>query len=113
MFYDTRSGDHGLPHNPFKACVVPRPIGWVTTLNESGAVNLAPYSFFNGIASEPPMVMFANNAPSDRPSKDSLANCEATGEFVTQWMADTERPMRGLAADRNGIVYIGSGFQGA
>src|SRR3546814_5616028 len=50
MFYDTRSGHHGLPHDPFKACVVPRPIGWITTVNEAGVVNLAPYSFFNGVA---------------------------------------------------------------
>src|SRR3546814_8893263 len=50
MFYDTRSGHHGLPHDPFKACVVPRPISWITTVNEAGVVNLAPYSFFNGVA---------------------------------------------------------------
>ncbi|MCG8361413.1 MAG: flavin reductase family protein [Kiloniellales bacterium] len=82
MFYETRSNDHGLPHDPFKSCVAPRPIGWITTLDTEGRVNLAPYSFFNGVASDPPMVMFANNAPAARPAKDSLANCEATGEFV-------------------------------
>jgi flavin reductase (DIM6/NTAB) family NADH-FMN oxidoreductase RutF len=86
MFYDTRSGDHGLPHNPFKACVVPRPIGWITTVNEAGAVNLAPYSFFNGVAGDPPVVMFApSGRKADGPpdgSKDSLANAERTREFV-------------------------------
>lgn len=83
MFYEPgEKKAHGLPRDPFKSCIVPRPIGWVTTLDPDGRVNLAPYSFFNGVASEPPMVMFANNAPADRPSKDSLANCEATGEFV-------------------------------
>jgi len=86
MFYDTRTGDHGLPHNPFKACVVPRPIGWITTLNEAGVVNLAPFSFFNGVAGDPPVVMFApGGRKADGPpngSKDSLANAERTGEFV-------------------------------
>lgn len=86
MFYDTRVGDHGLPHNPFKACVVPRPIGWITTLNEAGVVNLAPYSFFNGVAGDPPAVMFApGGRKADGPpdgAKDSLANVERTGEFV-------------------------------
>jgi flavin reductase (DIM6/NTAB) family NADH-FMN oxidoreductase RutF len=86
MFYDTRIGDHGLPHNPFKACVVPRPIGWITSMNEAGVVNLAPYSFFNGVAGDPPCVMFApGGRKADGPpdgSKDSLANVERTGEFV-------------------------------
>ncbi|MCG8354850.1 MAG: flavin reductase family protein [Kiloniellales bacterium] len=82
MFYETKTNNHGLPHDPFKSCVAPRPIGWITTLDNEGRVNLAPYSFFNGVASDPPMVMFANNAPAERPAKDSLANCEATGEFV-------------------------------
>jgi flavin reductase (DIM6/NTAB) family NADH-FMN oxidoreductase RutF len=86
MFYDTRIGDHGLPRDPFKACVVPRPIGWVTSVNEAGVVNLAPYSFFNGVAGDPPCVMFApGGRKADGPpdgSKDSLANVERTGEFV-------------------------------
>ncbi len=86
MFYDTRTGDHGLPHNPFKACVVPRPIGWITSVNEAGAVNLAPYSFFNGVAGDPPVVMFApGGRKADGPpdgAKDSLANVERTKEFV-------------------------------
>lgn len=78
MFYETKDNTHGLPHDPFKSCVVPRPIGWITTLNSSGIVNLAPYSFFNGVSQDPQMVMFANNGP----EKDTLANCEETGEFV-------------------------------
>ena len=83
MFYDTRKGDHGLPRNPFKSCVVPRPIGWITSISAAGAVNLAPYSFFNGVAGEPPMVMFATNGRKpDGSGKDSVANCEGTGEFV-------------------------------
>jgi len=87
MFY--KPGEpHGLPHDPFKSIVIPRPIGWITTLDEAGAVNLAPYSFFNGVGERPPMVMFSavtdstrDGAPADF-KKDSRANAESTGEFV-------------------------------
>lgn len=77
MFYDTRVNDHGLPHDPFKACVVPRPIGWISTLSREGVPNLAPYSFYNAISGNPPMVMFSSIG-----YKDSQTNCEETGEFV-------------------------------
>jgi flavin reductase (DIM6/NTAB) family NADH-FMN oxidoreductase RutF len=77
MFYETRNNDHGLPHDPFKAIVAPRPIGWITSINAKGDVNLAPYSFFNGAASRPPVVMFSSEG-----RKDSLAFIEETKEFV-------------------------------
>ena len=81
MFY--KIGEpHGLPHDPFKSCVVPRPIGWISTISADGIVNLAPYSFFNGLAGEPPMVMFSSNGKQPFGPKDSLTNAEATGEFV-------------------------------
>jgi flavin reductase (DIM6/NTAB) family NADH-FMN oxidoreductase RutF len=70
-------GGHGLPHDPFNAIVGPRPIGWVSTRGASGLVNLAPYSFFNAFNYVPPIVGFASIG-----RKDSLANIEATGEFV-------------------------------
>ncbi|MEO8304528.1 MAG: flavin reductase family protein [Betaproteobacteria bacterium] len=77
MYYDPRLKDHGLPHDPFLAVVVPRPIGWISTLDPSGNVNLAPYSFFNAISGRPPFVMFSSSA-----RKDSQRNAEETGEFV-------------------------------
>src|SRR5256885_728740 len=77
MFYDTRKNDHGLPHNPFKAIVAPRPIGWITTMSAKGETNLAPYSFFNGITDKPPIVMFSSEG-----AKDSVAFAEETKEFV-------------------------------
>ena len=55
MHYDTALRDHGLPHDPFKALVVPRPIGWVATIGKDGVANLAPYSFFNAVSDRPPM----------------------------------------------------------
>lgn len=75
-FYEPRKG-HGLPHDPFKAIVAPRPVGWVTTIDGQGRVNLAPYSFFNAISSRPPMVFFSTEG-----WKDSARNVEETGEFV-------------------------------
>lgn len=75
-FYEPRSG-HGLPHDPFKAIVAPRPIGWISTLDRQGRVNLAPYSFFNAICSDPPMVMFSSEG-----LKHSAGNAAATGAFV-------------------------------
>jgi flavin reductase (DIM6/NTAB) family NADH-FMN oxidoreductase RutF len=77
MFYDARKNDHGLPHDPFKAIVAPRPIGWISSVNGKGEINLAPYSFFNGVNSRPPVVMFASEG-----RKDSLAFIEETREFV-------------------------------
>ncbi|MDQ3655955.1 MAG: flavin reductase family protein [Chloroflexota bacterium] len=75
-FYEPAAG-HGLPHDPFKAVVGPRPIGWVSTLSANGIPNLAPYSFFNAVCETPPIIVFSSSGP-----KDSLANVEATGEFV-------------------------------
>jgi flavin reductase (DIM6/NTAB) family NADH-FMN oxidoreductase RutF len=77
VYYDPRRKNHGLPRNPWTSTVVPRPIGWITTISPAGVVNLAPYSYFNGISTDPPFVMFASY---DR--KDSLRNAEASGEFV-------------------------------
>lgn len=82
MFYETDK-PHGLRHNPFKSLVVPRPIGWATTLSKAGVVNLAPFSFFNAVAENPPIVMLCCNGPhSEGGPKDTLANIEETGEFV-------------------------------
>jgi flavin reductase (DIM6/NTAB) family NADH-FMN oxidoreductase RutF len=77
VFYSTDENKHGLKHNPFKALVAPRPIGWISTLSGEGVINLAPYSFFNGVSDVPPFVMFSSAG-----AKDSLRNIEQTGEFV-------------------------------
>lgn len=77
MFYEPMRGDHGLPHDPFKAIVAPRPIGWISSLDAEGRTNLAPYSFFNAISSRPHIVMFSSDG-----RKDSVSNIEATREFV-------------------------------
>jgi flavin reductase (DIM6/NTAB) family NADH-FMN oxidoreductase RutF len=75
-FYEPGKG-HGLPHDPFKAIVGPRPIGWISTQDGDGRVNLAPYSFFGAFKSDPPVIGFCSEG-----YKDSIANIERTGEFV-------------------------------
>jgi flavin reductase (DIM6/NTAB) family NADH-FMN oxidoreductase RutF len=85
MFYRPGRDPHGLAHNPFKALVAPRPIGWISTLDAEGRRNLAPYSFFNAIADSPPMVLYSSNGTKTGPvteRKDTAANIRATGEFV-------------------------------
>ena len=75
-FYDPADG-HGLPHDPFKAIVAPRMIGWISSRSSGGQLNLAPYSFFGAFASLPPIIGFCSEG-----RKDSLRNIEETGEFV-------------------------------
>lgn len=77
MFYEPRLRNHGLPHDPFKALVAPRPIGWISTLSKDGVPNLAPYSFFNAFSDRPPVVGFSSVG-----WKDSATNARDTGEFV-------------------------------
>jgi flavin reductase (DIM6/NTAB) family NADH-FMN oxidoreductase RutF len=106
----------GLRFNPFKALVAPRPIGWITTVNNAGVVNLAPFSFFNAVSSDPPMVFYGANGShgADGGEKDSLRNVRETGEFVCnlvtwelrQKMNDTSTPApRGV--DEMQAVAIG------
>ncbi|MER9301104.1 flavin reductase family protein [Mesorhizobium sp. M0621] len=76
MFYEPSKG-HGLPHDPSKAIVAPRPIGWISTLNGAGEINLAPYSFFNAVSTRPFIVWFSSEG-----EKDSASFAQETGEFV-------------------------------
>jgi flavin reductase (DIM6/NTAB) family NADH-FMN oxidoreductase RutF len=82
MHYDPEKNDHRLPYNPFKSCVVPRPIGWISTISLEGIDNLAPYSQFQNLTFDPPYVMFSANQNSRGLRKDSVINAELTGEFV-------------------------------
>lgn len=82
MFYTAERNDHGLPHDPFKAIVSPRPIGWISTKSPRGELNLAPYSFFNAISDHPKLVMFASVGP-----KDSATFAEESGVFVANFVS--------------------------
>ena len=78
MFYEPASRDRTLlPHDPFKALVAPRPIGWISTKSRAGEINLAPYSFFNALAGSPPLIGFSSEGP-----KDTATFARDSGEFV-------------------------------
>jgi flavin reductase (DIM6/NTAB) family NADH-FMN oxidoreductase RutF len=92
-FYEPRKG-HGLKHDPFKAIIAPRPIGWISTVDGQGRVNLAPYSFFNAFATFPPVLGFSSEG-----RKDSVLNAEETGEFVANLVsAPLARAMNATSA---------------
>ncbi len=103
MFYEPKNG-HGLPHNPFNAIITPRPIGWISTRGRDGADNLAPYSFFNGAAYEPPQVMFATTgAKTDRDlGKDSLDNINETNVFCVNVVEESAMEAMNVSAGAYG-----------
>jgi flavin reductase (DIM6/NTAB) family NADH-FMN oxidoreductase RutF len=82
MYYEPHKNNHGLKFNPFKSCIVPRPIAWISSVNRAGVVNLAPFSQCNILGWDPPYVMFSAFTRFDGRRKDSVANVEETGEFV-------------------------------
>jgi flavin reductase (DIM6/NTAB) family NADH-FMN oxidoreductase RutF len=108
-YYSATKDDLGLAHDPFKAIVAPRPIGWITALSAKGEVNLSPYSFFNAISSRPNIVMFSSEN-----RKDAVAFIEETGEFtcslVTRALA---QPMNLTSAPlpRGESEYVHAGLE--
>jgi flavin reductase (DIM6/NTAB) family NADH-FMN oxidoreductase RutF len=82
MFYEPALQNHGLKFDPYKSCVIPRPIGWISTVDSKGRANLAPYSQFQSLTFDPPYVMVSANQTVDGVRKDTVRNIEATGEFV-------------------------------
>ena len=82
MFYTTESNRHGLAHDPFKAIVSPRPIGWIGSKGRDGTLNLAPYSFFNAVADKPKLVMFSSIG-----HKHSQRNARETGVFTCNFVS--------------------------
>ena len=90
MFYQPENRDRELlPHDPLKAIVAPRPIGWISTLGKDGVANLSPYSFFNSVSGMPPLLMFSSVG-----LKDSARNASDTGEFVFNYVGqNTDKAM--------------------
>ncbi|EGQ26265.1 flavin reductase family protein [Mammaliicoccus sciuri] len=83
MNYSPKKGEHhGLPYDPFKSSAIPRPIGWLSTQSKDGVDNLAPYSQYQNLTWDPPMVMFAANQSILGGRKDTVRNAEETGWFV-------------------------------
>ena len=94
-FYEPAIG-HGLAHDPFKAIICPRPIGWISTCDSQGRPNLAPYSFFNAVCDAPPAIAFASDG-----WKDSARNVEQTGEFAFNFVSQSLAE----AMNRSSIVH--------
>ena len=91
MFYEPKKG---VPFDidPFKSLIFPRPIGWISSVNEKGIANLAPYSYFNAVTDEPPQIMFCSNGGSSNYKyKDSLSNILSTKEFVVNFATYSTR----------------------
>lgn len=118
MFFRPGIESSGLPYNPFKACCVPRPIGWIGTVSRAGVHNLAPYSQFQNLGWDPPTVMVAANARADGTPKDTAANAIDTGEFtwsMATWAqrdavvaSSTEHPAGVDEFERHGIAWLPS-----
>ena len=112
MFFEPHLRDKSvLRHDPFKALIAPRPVGWVSTMDREGRVNLAPYSFFNAFSGDPPIVGFCSEGP-----KDSLTFALESGEFVwnmATWdlrfaMSETSAPL-----DRGSSEFDHAGLETA
>jgi flavin reductase (DIM6/NTAB) family NADH-FMN oxidoreductase RutF len=99
MVYEPGVTPHGLPHDPFKSCVIPRPIGWISTVDRQGRANLAPFSQFQNVTFDPPIVMFASNQNSTGQRKDSVRNAEDTGEFVWNMATWSQREAVNISAE--------------
>ncbi len=113
MFYRPQDG-HGLPHNPFNAIIAPRPIGWISTRDAQGADNLSPYSFFNGVAYNPPQVMFASTGmkADAGDTKDNVANIRETGVFcvnVVEYAARAAMNVTSAALPRDKDEFVAAG----
>lgn len=96
-YYEPAKG-HGLPHDPFKAIIGPRPIGWISSRGSAGVLNLAPYSFFNAFSNHPPIIGFSSDGP-----KDTVRNAQETGEFV--WNLSTRAMAEHMNATSATVPY--------
>jgi len=97
MFYQPKKNPFSI--DPYKSLIFPRPIGWISSIDKKGIVNLAPYSYFNAIADDPPQIMFVAGA-SDRSSqkKDTLTNIMTTKEFVVNFATTATRKQMNLSS---------------
>ena len=98
MFYEPKKGSP-FKIDPFKSLVFPRPIGWISSISKNGKANLAPYSYFNAVADEPPQVMFCSNGSSTHGKyKDTLSNILTTKEFVINFATATSRNQMNISS---------------
>jgi flavin reductase (DIM6/NTAB) family NADH-FMN oxidoreductase RutF len=109
MFYETAKHNHGLLLDPFYAIVMPRPIGWISTLDLNGVANLAPYSFFNAFSKDPYYVAFGSGG-----YKHTISNIEETGEFAVNMATyDLRDQMNASSTMRSGDEFVHAGLEKA
>lgn len=111
MYYQPGVTDHGLPFDPFKSCVVPRPIGWISTRSADGVDNLAPFSQFMNVTFDPPTVVFSSNQSTGGNRKDTVANVEQTGQFV--WNMATWAQREAVNASAEELPHVVDEFSRA
>ena len=98
MFYEPKKRNP-FKIDPFKSLVFPRPIGWISSISKKGIANLAPYSYFNSVADEPPQVMFCSNGSTVYAKyKDSLSNILSTKEFVVNFATSASRNQMNISS---------------
>ena len=107
MFYEPKKNNHGLKKNPFKSCTVPRVIGWISTKNEDGTDNIAPYSQFTNLTFNPPLVLFSANQNVFDDRKNTVKNIERTGEFVYNMVSEDLAE----AMNKSSIAELPEGFK--
>lgn len=107
MFYEPKKNNHGLKKNPFKSCTVPRVIGWISTKNEDGTDNIAPYSQFTNLTFDPPLVLFSANQNIFDDRKNTVKNIERTGEFVYNMVSEDLAE----AMNKSSIAELPEGFK--
>ncbi|WP_455258749.1 flavin reductase family protein [Peptoniphilus asaccharolyticus] len=107
MFYEPKKNNHGLKKNPFKSCTVPRVIGWISTKNEDGTDNIAPYSQFTNLTFDPPLVLFSANQNVFDDRKNTVKNIERTGEFVYNMVSEELAE----AMNKSSIAELPEGFK--
>ena len=97
MFYQPKKNPFSI--DPYKSLIFPRPIGWISSIDKKGIVNLAPYSYFNAIADDPPQIMFvAAASDSSSQKKDTLTNIMTTKEFVVNFATTATRKQMNLSS---------------
>ena len=104
MHYHPEKDNHGLSFNPFKSCVLPRPIAWISTISPEGIDNIAPYSQFQNLTFDPPYVMIAINQNANGVRKDTTNNIEQTGEFVYNMVTYDLREAMNITAEELKLI---------
>ena len=100
MEIDVNALDSHAVYKLMSGAIVPRPIGWISTIDTNGVPNLAPYSFFNAVCRRPPTLLFCSGvSATSSGDKDTLHNCRETGEFVVNIVTEATAEAMNISAE--------------